>query len=236
MPIFTTSVKVRPSWPRNSPDRTRCENCRIDSSTALTAGITSSPSTGIGRFERLRSAMCSAARPSVTLTAWPANMASRLSSSLAARARSSNRSSALSSIRVLEKSTVRSSSRRVNLAARPGSRPNWSRRCTVSNSARCAASASSTLRTAFSMLPLKPPCVFVAQNAAAPGMAGWDREPDPTGRLRSASAGGPVSADRRIMVPVVGIEPTTYRLQGGCSTVELHRQERGSVSPSRGET
>ena len=27
-----------------------------------------------------------------------------------------------------------------------------------------------------------------------------------------------------LMVPVVGIELTTYRLQGGCSTTELNRQ------------
>ena len=29
---------------------------------------------------------------------------------------------------------------------------------------------------------------------------------------------------RRRMVPVVGIELTTYRLQGGCSTTELNRR------------
>jgi hypothetical protein len=56
-----------PVWPSHSPLRTRSVNARIFASTALTAGITSSPSTWMGRFERLRSATCSTARPSVEL-------------------------------------------------------------------------------------------------------------------------------------------------------------------------
>src|SRR5437764_413672 len=44
--------------------------------TALTSGITSLPSTQIGRFERLRSATCRTARCSVLLIFWPPNILS----------------------------------------------------------------------------------------------------------------------------------------------------------------
>ena len=33
--------------------------------------------------------------------------------------------------------------------------------------------------------------------------------------------------------PEVGIEPTTYRLQGGCSTTELHRPVRDHILIAR---
>ena len=51
-----------------------------------TSGITSRPSTGIGRVERLRSATCRTARPSVLLIGSPANIRSRSASTPVLRA------------------------------------------------------------------------------------------------------------------------------------------------------
>jgi hypothetical protein len=32
------------------------------------------------------------------------------------------------------------------------------------------------------------------------------------------------------LVPLIGLEPTTYRLQGDCSTIELKRHEKGKLA------
>ena len=50
-----------------APERIASENSPMCSSTALTSGMTSLPSTRIGRLDRFRSAMCSTARFSVML-------------------------------------------------------------------------------------------------------------------------------------------------------------------------
>ena len=91
MPMLTTSVKRAPFAPVMRPSCTPVTNSRIFASSARTSGITSRPSTGIGRSERLRSAMCSAARRSVLFTASPANSAWMRSSRPQARASSSSR-------------------------------------------------------------------------------------------------------------------------------------------------
>ena len=54
MPMLTMSVMVSPVAPRQAPPRTCSEKTRIFSSTALTSGMTSAPSTRTGRPERLR--------------------------------------------------------------------------------------------------------------------------------------------------------------------------------------
>ena len=41
------------------------------------------------------------------------------------------------------------------------------------------------------------------------------------------------TGSRVTLVPVVGIELTTYRLQGGCSTTELNRQNYGGGDKDR---
>jgi hypothetical protein len=61
MPILTTSVMGLPVKPFQSPARTRSVKASHARSTALTSGITSAPSTRIGRLARLRSATCSTA-------------------------------------------------------------------------------------------------------------------------------------------------------------------------------
>src|SRR5882724_1982104 len=60
-------------------------------SAASTSGMTSFPSTKMGRRARLRSATCSTARPSVRLMGAPANMRSRMASTPAARERAQQR-------------------------------------------------------------------------------------------------------------------------------------------------
>ena len=86
------------------PSCTPVTNSRIFASSARTSGITSRPSTVIGRSERLRSAMCSAARRSVWLTASPANSAWMRSSRPQSRASASSRSIVLGVRRWREKS------------------------------------------------------------------------------------------------------------------------------------
>ena len=48
MPMLTTSVMRWPVWPRQAPSRTALDEAAIRSSTPLTSGITSLPSTRIG--------------------------------------------------------------------------------------------------------------------------------------------------------------------------------------------
>ncbi len=90
MPMFTMSVKRAPVAPPMAPSRTPAAKAAVASSTSRTSAMTSWPSTSTGRSERLRSAVCSTARPSVTLIFSPANMASRASSTSAARASASS--------------------------------------------------------------------------------------------------------------------------------------------------
>jgi hypothetical protein len=77
MPMLTTSVIRCPVKPRQEPSRTAATNRPIRSSTPSTSGITSLPSTRIGRPERLRSATCSTARCSVWLIFAPSNIIAR---------------------------------------------------------------------------------------------------------------------------------------------------------------
>ena len=90
MPMLTTSVIGWPSAPRTRPSRTSAAKLSIFSRAPMISGITSSPSTSTGSPEKLRSAVCSAARLSVILIYTPANIASRLASTLAALASSTS--------------------------------------------------------------------------------------------------------------------------------------------------
>ncbi len=67
IPMLTTVRIGLPVAPSQRPERRSSEKTRIFSKTALTAGMTSTPSTSTGVFERLRSAVWSTARPSVQL-------------------------------------------------------------------------------------------------------------------------------------------------------------------------
>ena len=91
MPRLMTVVTGWPVCPRQAPERTRSLKSRIFPRTEFTSGMTSRPSTITGRFDRLRSAVCSTARFSVRLILSPANMRSiqpRRSASSARRASS----------------------------------------------------------------------------------------------------------------------------------------------------
>ena len=70
----TTSVKGFPVAPRCSPSRTFREKAAIASSTACTAGATSTPSTSHAPARGARSAMCPTARSSVVLMRSPRAM------------------------------------------------------------------------------------------------------------------------------------------------------------------
>ena len=76
MPRLTMSVIGLPVCPFHAPLRTRSTKPLMRPRTSFTSGITSTPSTRIGVFERLRSATCSTARFSVWLIFSPANMRS----------------------------------------------------------------------------------------------------------------------------------------------------------------
>mmetsp|Transcript_11067 Transcript_11067/g.37682 ORF Transcript_11067/g.37682 Transcript_11067/m.37682 type:complete len:209 (-) Transcript_11067:184-810(-) len=91
MPMLTTSAIPLPVYPSHWPSRTALTNTFIRSSTSLTSGITSLPSTRMGVLERLRRATWSTARFSVVLIFSPANMrlAQPATSASAASARSS---------------------------------------------------------------------------------------------------------------------------------------------------
>ena len=71
MPIFTTSVMRLSVHPFQAPERTSLLNAASLAQTALTSGITSLPSTSIALPLILRRAVCSTARPSVTLILAP---------------------------------------------------------------------------------------------------------------------------------------------------------------------
>ncbi len=102
MPRLTMSVMVWPPWPRHWPPRTASVKLRIRARTALTAGMTSSPSTRIGRLLRLRSAICRTARSSVKLIRSPANIRSRQVARSACRASTMSRPMVSTVTRFLE--------------------------------------------------------------------------------------------------------------------------------------
>ena len=102
IPRLTTLRMARPVKPVHAPLRTRPAKSAIRSSTAWTRGTTSSPSTTMRAPRGARSAMCRTARPSVTLSFSPANIASMRARRPEARARSSNSPSVSSVTRCLE--------------------------------------------------------------------------------------------------------------------------------------
>lgn len=73
--------------PLQTPLRIAFVNSFMCASTALTSGVTSLPSTKIGRFLRFRKAICNTDLFSVKFIFCPANIASRESSNLRARAK-----------------------------------------------------------------------------------------------------------------------------------------------------
>ena len=77
MPMLTTFLMRRPVWPFQAPLRTRVAKSAMRSSTAWTAGTTSSPSTTIDSPRGARRATCRTARFSVMLIFSPRNIASR---------------------------------------------------------------------------------------------------------------------------------------------------------------
>ncbi len=159
--MLTTVLMRRPVWPVHSPDRTRRAKSAILPSTAWTAGTTFSPSTSTTASAGARSAVCSTARPSVTLIFSPRNIASRSSATPVAAARSRSRRRVSSVTNCLEKSTWRSPTRRTYRPARPGSRSNSSRRCTSPSSSRCLPSAlHSAIRSS-----LTRPATFISPSA-----------------------------------------------------------------------
>ena len=124
MPMFTTSVMGLPVWPFQAPLRTLSVKPRIFARTAFTSGITSLPSTRMGRLERLRSATWSTARFSVRLIFSPAIILSRHANTSACRARSNRSPRVCSVTRFLEKSTRMSSTSSENRSKRLGSSAN----------------------------------------------------------------------------------------------------------------
>jgi hypothetical protein len=127
IPMLTTSVIDLPVWPFHAPLRTRSVKSRIFASTALTWGMTSAPSTRIGRFERLRSATCSTARCSVTLILSPENIRSRQPATSACSASASSSRQVSSVARCLDQSTSRPQTSRDIRRNRRGSAANSSR-------------------------------------------------------------------------------------------------------------
>ncbi len=109
MPILMTSVIGWPSAPRTRPSRTSAAKLSIFSRTPITSGITSLPSTRTGLPSKLRKAVCRTARFSVVLIFSPANMASRLASTLAVLASSTSalRARVDALLRIIEQEIVK---------------------------------------------------------------------------------------------------------------------------------
>ena len=126
--MLTTSVKTFPVNPFFSPERMASEKVLIFFREAFTSGITSSPSTMVGRLERLRSAVWRTARPSVIFIFSPENILSIDSDRPHSAASSENNIKVSSVIRFFEKSTKRPSRLRVKLSKRLGSAANIFRR------------------------------------------------------------------------------------------------------------
>jgi hypothetical protein len=140
MPMLTKSVIGLPVYPTHAPDRTACENSRMCSSTRFTSGITSFPSTRIGRFDRLRSAMCSTARFSVMLIFSPENIF-RVQPATSRSAASSCSSPSVSPvIRFFEKSSRMPSNSSENFRNRSGSAAKRSRISTSRCVLKCSES------------------------------------------------------------------------------------------------
>ena len=102
IPMLTTAAIRLPVAPVQDPLRMRSERSPIFFSTAWTSPVTFCPSTSKREPGGMRSATCNTARSSVVLMCTPANMASRCSSTLAARARSKSRRSVSFVARCLE--------------------------------------------------------------------------------------------------------------------------------------
>jgi hypothetical protein len=100
--MLMTLRMALPVKPVQAPLRTREEKSAMRSSTACTAGTTSSPSTVMRWPRGARSATWSTARRSVTLILSPANMASMRRLRPASVARSSSRRSVSSVTRCFE--------------------------------------------------------------------------------------------------------------------------------------
>ena len=115
IPMLTISRMGLPLYPCQRPEATLSENCRIWSRTWFTEGMTSRPSTTMGRLARLRKATCRTGRFSVALILSPANILRMASCRPASFASAINRSRVCSVIRFLEKSTNMSSKAIENL-------------------------------------------------------------------------------------------------------------------------
>jgi hypothetical protein len=102
MPMLTTLRMRLPVWPVHLPERTCSAKSAILSSTACTLGTTFSPATSTTASSGARSAVCSTARPSVTLIRSPRNIASRSPNTSVAVASSWSSASVSSVIRCLE--------------------------------------------------------------------------------------------------------------------------------------
>ena len=90
MPILITSVIGWPSAPARGPRARRRRSSAFFPARRLTSGITSLPSTRTGLPSKLRRCLCRTARFSVVLIFSPANIASRLASTLATLASSTS--------------------------------------------------------------------------------------------------------------------------------------------------
>ncbi len=150
MPKLTMSVKRWPLAATTTPSRTASAKAKTLRRSARTSGITSRPAANIGAPERLRRAMCSAGRCSVTLTGSPAKSAARRASTSAAQARSIRRPSVSSSRRCFEKSNSRSSSSTWKRSNRCGSQAKRSAMVRPHQLRRCASSAAQAFATSLS--------------------------------------------------------------------------------------
>ncbi len=100
--MLTTRRIGAPVCPVQVPDRTASANAAMRSSTACTAGTTSSPSTSTDAERGARRAVCSTARCSETLIASPRNIAAIRPSSPDSRASWISSRTVSSVIRFLE--------------------------------------------------------------------------------------------------------------------------------------
>ena len=143
MPMLTTSVIGLPVDPLQLPSRTLSENCCIFVSTPLIAGMTSSPSTRTGVFERFRKAICSTALSSVQLIFSPENIlvACSVTPEAAARSRRRDRVSPVT-IFFEKSSSMPKSSSRIDISSNLESCPKSSRRWMPFSSSACDLSAS----------------------------------------------------------------------------------------------
>ena len=109
MPILTTCSIFLPVDPCHDPSCIESQKVFMRASTSRTSGMTSMPSTCIGRSDWFRSATCITARCSVVLMGSPANMASRMPVTFRSAANPSSKSNVFSVARCLLRSTTSSS-------------------------------------------------------------------------------------------------------------------------------